>query len=68
MRQTRINTQNMIVLTVEFNRIPLFLAGKKQFSLRHRPYHSLTLKAPTKSQELVTPGWQIQLTRRTDEQ
>jgi hypothetical protein len=29
MRQTRIKTQNMIVLTVEFTRIPLFPAGKK---------------------------------------
>ena len=30
MRQTRINTQNMIVLTVEFTRIPLFTAGEIQ--------------------------------------
>jgi hypothetical protein len=28
-RQTRIKTQNMIVLTVEFTRIPLFPAGEK---------------------------------------
>jgi hypothetical protein len=27
MRQMRIKTQNMIVLTVEFTRIPLFPAG-----------------------------------------
>jgi hypothetical protein len=27
MRQTRIKTQNIIVLTVEFTRIPLFTAG-----------------------------------------
>jgi hypothetical protein len=29
MRQTRIKTQNMIVLTVEFTRRPLFPAGEK---------------------------------------
>jgi hypothetical protein len=29
MRQMRIKTQNMIVLTVEFTRIPLFPAGEK---------------------------------------
>jgi hypothetical protein len=29
MRQMSIKTQNMIVLTVEFTRIPLFPAGEK---------------------------------------
>jgi hypothetical protein len=36
----RIKTQNMIVLTVEFTRIPLSRRGRSRFNdLRHRPLH-----------------------------
>jgi hypothetical protein len=39
-RQTKINTQNMIVLTVEFTRIPLSRRAKLQYlELRLRPHH-----------------------------
>src|SRR5512133_2999381 len=38
-RQIRIKTQNMIVLTVEFTRIPLFPAGRSRLNFKHRLQH-----------------------------
>jgi hypothetical protein len=52
MRQTRIKTQNIIVFTVEFTRIPLFPAGEK---LRHRPHHPLDARRFRKVTETQRP-------------
>jgi hypothetical protein len=42
MRQMRINTQNMIVLTVEFTRIPLSRRGEAaDKDLQNRLHHPL---------------------------
>ena len=44
-RQMRIKTQNMIVLTVEFTRIPLFPAGEKPLTTTSVTAYSIPLDA-----------------------
>src|ERR1700679_989927 len=69
MRQTRINAQNMIVLTVEFTRIPLSRRGKIQHWTSVSAHITLRRVKHQQSRALfTTPERQTHMPRRRDEQ